>query len=100
MDVFARFRMQGRSQGGGTIFTAAFQQNEITVPVVIRPEKSHSNAQSFHRGRTAPFRNPAAVRRPAPSKVPSNRGGTYAGQLSQPCTLPWVTRGSARNCVQ
>lgn len=100
MDVFARVRMQCRSKSGGTIFTAAFQQNEITVPVFIRPEEITLERPVVPPGENGPFQEPAAVRSPAPSKVPSNRGGTYAGQLSQPCTLPWVMRGSAQNCVQ
>lgn len=100
MNVLAGIRMQGFSQNGGMAFAPAFQQNEVTVPVLIRPEKITLERQSCHCGRRAPFRKPAAVSNPAPSKVPSNRGGTYAGQLSQPWTLPWVTRGSAQNCVQ
>lgn len=48
MNVLAGIRMQGFSQNGGMAFAPAFQQNEVTVPVLIRPEKSHSNAQSCH----------------------------------------------------
>lgn len=100
MNVLAGIRMQGFSQNGGMAFAPAFQQNEVTVPVLIRPEKITLERPVVPLREKSPFRKPAAVSNPAPSKVPSNRGGTYAGQLSQPWPLPWVTRGSAQNCVQ
>ncbi len=39
MNMLASIRVQGINQGGGMAFTSAFQQNEVTVPVLIRPEK-------------------------------------------------------------
>lgn len=100
MDVFARVRMQCRSKSGGTIFTAAFQQNEITVPVFIRPEEITLVRPVVPPGENGPFQEPGGSQKSGPEQGPFKQGGTYAGQLSQPCTLPWVMRGSAQNCVQ
>lgn len=100
MNVLAGIRMQGFSQNGGMAFAPAFQQNEVTVPVLIRPEKITLECPVVPLREKSPLQETGGGQQSGPQQSSFKQGRDICGQLSQPWTLPWVTRGSAQNCVQ
>lgn len=88
MDVFARVRMQCRSKSGGTIFTAAFQQNEITVPVFIRPEEITLERPVVPPGENGPFQEPGGSQKSGPEQGPFKQGERTRASCPSPAPCP------------
>lgn len=100
MNVLAGIRMQGFSQNGGMAFAPAFQQNEVTVPVLIRPEKITLECPVVPLREKSPLQETGGGQQSGPQQSSFKQGRDICGPAVPALDLPWVTRGSAQNCVQ